>query len=260
MAALCRAAAPLLGRWTARDVAGTIEITMQADGTLSGKIVDASRYMRDHNYTNGLLFMRGWRPRGSSSVWSGYATDGEVFVPKQPYYKPDEANGRDSWNRGGVVQVGTSQPLELNLPGSNWFSNSYSFVRAAPSQASTSQGASPGGSAPNSAADGRSPPCFTNSGAIANIGPCTGKVGSALTIRQLRATSSPLARLVFRSVVTNGVPAQVTAPLTGSTSPFSATVPAQLCMAGGPPWEVLLLTASGQNQGVIGRFQPDCRN
>lgn len=132
MASLCRASALLRGRWTAQNYGGTIEIAMQPDGTLAGKIVDPSRYMRDHNYRQGMVFLRGWRPRGGSSVWASYAMGGEVFVPRQPNYRPDEYAGRDSWNKGGVVHVGTARPLLLSLPGSNWFSNSHYFVRAEP--------------------------------------------------------------------------------------------------------------------------------
>jgi hypothetical protein len=102
-------------------------------------------------------------------------------------------------------------------------------------------------------------PCYSNSGAIANVGPCSSGIGSTLTIRQLRTTSGPLGSLVFKAVLANGVPAQVVVPLTSGGSPYSATVPPQLCAAGGPRWEVWLRTAGGANQGSIGSFQPDCR-
>ena len=103
-------------------------------------------------------------------------------------------------------------------------------------------------------------PCFTNSYAVADIGPCSGWVGSVLTVRQLRQTRYPLGRLVFRTVVANGVPAQIIVPLYNNGGGiYGARVPPHLCMAGGPRWEVILLTADLQNQGVIGSFQPICR-
>jgi hypothetical protein len=102
-------------------------------------------------------------------------------------------------------------------------------------------------------------PCFTNSGAIADVGPCNAPVGASLTVRQLRSAGAPLGRVIFKAVLANGVPAQVTVPLTGSGPTFSAAVVPQLCAQGGPSWDVWLQTTTGQNQGVIGRFQPDCR-
>lgn len=103
-------------------------------------------------------------------------------------------------------------------------------------------------------------PCYSNTYAVANIGPCTARVGSTLTVQRLRTTPSPLGALVFKAVLASGVPAQVIVPLTGvGGSAFHAVVPAQLCARGGPKWDVWLRTADGQNQGSIGSFQPDCR-
>ena len=97
-------------------------------------------------------------------------------------------------------------------------------------------------------------PCFTNSGAVANAGPCFGPANSLIAVRILSNRLGPYTLLQFQTVVTNGVPALVTSPLKGSGSLFWATVPAQLCVAKSPnKWQVWLYNQS-KSAGEIGEF------
>jgi hypothetical protein len=108
-------------------------------------------------------------------------------------------------------------------------------------------------------------PCFTNSGALANVGPCFGIPGSMLAVRVLSTARGPFVGLQFRTVVTAGVPALVDAPLTGSGSILGATVSTRLCLAPAPTkWDVWLLGGSAARPttlGVIGQFSvTGCQN
>jgi hypothetical protein len=105
--------------------------------------------------------------------------------------------------------------------------------------------------------------CANSTYAVATISPCTGPTGTTINVNLQRRLTSPPALLVFKRVLANGVPAQVTAPVI-SGSGFSALAPPQLCARvaggqGGGPWQVLLIDAQGRSQGVIGSFWPDCR-
>jgi outer membrane biosynthesis protein TonB len=103
-------------------------------------------------------------------------------------------------------------------------------------------------------------PCHPNSGAVASIGPCTGKPGTPLTFKLSRALKSPPAQLVFYTVVQNGVPAQVIVKITGGTPPYyTVSAPAQLCVGASKTWNIRLIDAAGKSQGDIGTFMPDCR-
>jgi hypothetical protein len=97
--------------------------------------------------------------------------------------------------------------------------------------------------------------CENSDTAVASISPCTGPSGTAITVSLRRSLSSPPAALLFKRVLTSGVPAQFSAPI-GS---LIASSPLQLCTTGGNgKWEVWLLDASGASQGVIGAFWPEC--
>jgi hypothetical protein len=97
--------------------------------------------------------------------------------------------------------------------------------------------------------------CENSDSAVANISPCTGPGGTPIAIRLRRTLSSAPAALLFKRVLTSGVPAQFSAPVKG----VSASSPPQLCTTGGNgKWEVWLIDAKGASQGVIGAFWPEC--
>src|SRR5262249_4927111 len=102
--------------------------------------------------------------------------------------------------------------------------------------------------------------CANSTYAVATISPCTGPTGATINVKLQRRLSSPPALLVFKRVLVNGVPAQVTAPVVNG----AVMSPPQLCpvIAGSPkgsgPWQVWLIDAQGRSQGVIGSFWPDC--
>lgn len=95
--------------------------------------------------------------------------------------------------------------------------------------------------------------CFTNSGAVANVGPCFGPPNSKLAVRILNTKFGPYTLLQFQVMVTGGVPSFVTTPLVGSGSLLSANVPAQLCVAKGAKWQVWLFNQT-KSVGEIGEF------
>jgi hypothetical protein len=96
-------------------------------------------------------------------------------------------------------------------------------------------------------------PCYVNTGAIASSGPCSGKPGSQLAMRIYSQKYGPYTIVVFKTVVTSGVPAAVTSPLVGSGSLVSVTVPAQLCVAKNTKWQVWLSNQT-KSVGQIGDF------
>lgn len=97
--------------------------------------------------------------------------------------------------------------------------------------------------------------CEDNSNPVATIRPCTGPVGTAITVSVKRRLNSPVATLAFKRVLANGVPAKISTAIAGG----AANAPAQLCAGGSAKWEVWLVLANGQSQGKIGAFWPDCR-
>jgi hypothetical protein len=96
--------------------------------------------------------------------------------------------------------------------------------------------------------------CENSDAAVASISPCTGPTGTKITVTLRRKLSSTPKTLLFKRVLANGVPAQVTANVSGLT----ATTTAQLCAEGGGKWEVWLVDVSGASQGLIGVFWPAC--
>ncbi|HLQ50500.1 MAG TPA: hypothetical protein VK129_03325, partial [Terriglobales bacterium] len=96
--------------------------------------------------------------------------------------------------------------------------------------------------------------CENSDSAVATISPCTGPAGTTINVALRRRLASPPKTLLFKRVLTNGVPAQVKIPISG----LSAASPAQLCTTGGGRWEVWLIDAAGKSQGVIGAFWPYC--
>jgi hypothetical protein len=193
--------------------------------------------------------------RNGSFFWGriDLAMDGTSFTGRRSYCDRPALSGDRAWS--GTL-------LRANVAGMPGVTRNITLpTRAGAPIVSVSAGPRPGGAAgAPRPAPSTTAPCYSNSYAVANIGPCTSRVGSTLTIRRLRTTPTPLGSLVFKAVLANGVPAQVTAPLApAGGSIFNAVVPAQLCAQGGPKWDVWLRTADGQNQGSIGSFQPDCR-
>jgi hypothetical protein len=77
-------------------------------------------------------------------------------------------------------------------------------------------------------------PCYVNTGAIASVGPCFGPPGATLAVRIYNQKRGPFSLLVFKTVVTNGVPAVVTAPLSGNGDILTASAPIKLCVAKAP--------------------------
>lgn len=96
--------------------------------------------------------------------------------------------------------------------------------------------------------------CENSDYAVAQISPCTGPTGTVINLTLRRQLTSPPRTLLFKRVLTNGVPAQVRVPVSGLTAPS----PPQLCTTGGGRWQVWLIDAAGKSQGVIGAFWPDC--
>lgn len=97
-------------------------------------------------------------------------------------------------------------------------------------------------------------PCYVNTYSIASVGPCFGTPGSALAVRIYDQKRGPFSLLVFKSVVINGVPAIVTAPLSGNGNLLTASAPIQLCMAKAPnKWQVWLAGPT-KSLGEIGEF------
>jgi hypothetical protein len=103
-------------------------------------------------------------------------------------------------------------------------------------------------------------PCYTNSGAIAAVGPkpCFGPPGTMIDVFILRATTYvPYTQVHFKNVPVNGVPAVVIAPLAGSSaagSIMTVAAPAQLCLArSNSKWQVWLANAT-RELGEIGEF------
>ena len=99
-------------------------------------------------------------------------------------------------------------------------------------------------------------PCYKNAGAYAAAGPCFGPAGTMIYLELLRPMPKLPEKLVFRAVVANGVPAQVTAALAASGSAYSLSAPPQLCTGPTFPhkWMIWLMDASGAMQGEIGEF------
>lgn len=97
--------------------------------------------------------------------------------------------------------------------------------------------------------------CENSDAAVASIAPCTGPTGTKITLTLRRKLASPPKTLLFKRVLANGVPAQVTATI---SSGLTATTTAQLCAESGGKWEVWLVDASGASQGLIGIFWPAC--
>lgn len=97
-------------------------------------------------------------------------------------------------------------------------------------------------------------PCYVNSYAIASVGPCFGTPGTTLAVQIYNQKRGPFSILVFKTVVINGVPALVTAPLSGSGNLLMATAPIQLCLAKAPnKWQVWL-SGPTKSLGQIGEF------
>ena len=103
-------------------------------------------------------------------------------------------------------------------------------------------------------------PCFVNSGSVAAVGPCVAAPGASLTVQMSRRLPRPPALLLFRANLARGVPAAVTAPLSGSGSYYSAIVPPAVCAAGtGGMWDIYLYDSGSVLWGDIGRLTVDCR-
>ncbi len=97
--------------------------------------------------------------------------------------------------------------------------------------------------------------CEHNDNPVAKIGPCTGPAGTPITVTMVRTTvPSPPRSLVFKRMVANATPANVTARVSGG----AVAAPAQLCINGPGRWEVWLIDGNGRSQGKIGAFWPEC--
>jgi len=96
--------------------------------------------------------------------------------------------------------------------------------------------------------------CENSDSSVAKISPCTGPTGTTISVILQRKLKSPPATLLFKRVLANGVPAQVGTPISG----LSASAPPQLCVTGNGKWDVWLIDASGESQGVIGAYWSDC--
>ena len=99
--------------------------------------------------------------------------------------------------------------------------------------------------------------CENNDNPAATIAPCFGAPGTLINVKRGRVSPAS-GKLIFKRVLTNGVPAQVIAEISaGGTS----EAPPQLCAVGGGRWEVWLVLADGRSQGKIGAFTAsDCSN
>lgn len=254
IAAACSTAAlaqtaPVVSTWNTSEGRMTLNQNSQAIygtyttdngrimGTLSGRTLNGF-------WVESMADRRCITPKNGSYYWGGIRFEFDQrmsrFAGRWSYCDRPVSPGDGDW---------TGQIL------------SYS-INAGGGQTVTWQGGAGGAGSAGGAGGGGgalASPCFTNSYAVANVGPCYGKVSSSLSVRQLRPASAPLGRLIFKAVLANGVPAQVIVPLTGGGPTFAAAVVPQLCAQGGPAWDVWLQTTTNQNQGVIGRFQPDCR-
>ena len=104
-------------------------------------------------------------------------------------------------------------------------------------------------------------PCAANSNPVAVVGPCVVKRGGILHVQQMRANVIP-ARLQFLANTVYSTAYNVVTTLTpAGPSHFQMTVPPQLCGPNNsqPTYNVFLIDATGQRQGQIGTFTPDCR-
>ncbi len=93
--------------------------------------------------------------------------------------------------------------------------------------------------------------CEHNDNPIATISPCFGSSGTIINIKPGRKLSSAPGNLVFKRVLTNGVPSEVLAKISSNNT---IAAPPQLCTAGSGRWEVWLVLANGQSQGKIGAY------
>lgn len=97
-------------------------------------------------------------------------------------------------------------------------------------------------------------PCFVNTGSIAATGPCFGPPGSTMTVYVYNTARGPYTQVQFRIDATRGVPLYVSAPIVGSGSTRTVTVPAALCGArSNAKFQVWLLGPNG-NGGVLGEI------
>jgi hypothetical protein len=126
-------ASPLAGRWTSAGGAA-IETTLEADGTISARIVATNQRMLNNGYAAGMQILRGLVPKHGSLTWLVSADGGEYFVAKQPDRKPGEPYGDAAWVKGALVYIETKTPDVLALPATieNRLSNYEPFRRAAP--------------------------------------------------------------------------------------------------------------------------------
>lgn len=129
--ASCNLAGPFIGRWASPD-GGAIALTLEADGTVTGRIASVSKRMKDHGYASGMVILRGWKPASTSLTWSALIRDGEFLLGGRSYCKPTEACGQAKWEKGGVIFIEVKDPTRLMLPASleNRLSNYQPFRRS----------------------------------------------------------------------------------------------------------------------------------
>jgi hypothetical protein len=102
-------------------------------------------------------------------------------------------------------------------------------------------------------------PCYVNHLAngtpygVGATGPCFGPPGTAINVFIFNTQSAPYTSLHFKLVVANGVPALVTAPITGTGTLLTASAPVKLCLAPNATWQVWIANAT-RELGQIGGF------
>jgi hypothetical protein len=110
-------------------------------------------------------------------------------------------------------------------------------------------------------------PCMVNSGSWAMFSPCSGPVGTVITIQLRRNIPAPLASVVFRQDRNGSVCwtcAKVTvSPLGGggttTGSRYTLAAPAALCLgASHSKWHVFPFDSAGNRIGDIGIFMINC--
>lgn len=103
--------------------------------------------------------------------------------------------------------------------------------------------------------------CYVNSGSVAHFTPCEGAPGTFIKVMMTRAISSPPLLLQFQAVVSAGVPAQVSTPLSGGGTLYMGIAPLALCIntSGSRSWNVFLVDTMRRAWGNIGQYTVDCR-
>jgi hypothetical protein len=111
-------------------------------------------------------------------------------------------------------------------------------------------------------------PCFTNSGSVAAVSPCTPiRPGDIVTIQLSRALTAPIKLVTFKPYQVGGIPGATGAAInvTMTTSAknaggtYSFPLPKQICLGGNGSWDVFPTDSSLKGLGDIGRVNVVCK-